>query len=66
MVMIMMAMRKMMLQLVLDFPPLKPFPLMGRTYCRPFTPDGSDESLTVPRDGSDDLLNRSPFDGSHE
>ena len=42
------------------FPPLKPFPLwwVGGTVDR--SPlDGSDESLTVPPDGSDDLLNRS-------
>ena len=34
-------------------------PLVGRRYCRSFPLDGSDESLTVPPDGSDDLLNRS-------
>ena len=34
-------------------------PLVGGTSCRPFTLDGSDESLTNPPDGSDDLLNRS-------
>ena len=34
-------------------------PLVGGTYCRSFPLDGSDESLTVPPDGSDDLLKRS-------
>ena len=35
---------------------------MGRTYCRPFPLDGSDESLTVAPDGSDDLLNDDDYD----